>query len=157
VNASPIILLGDIDKLQLLEVLCDTLVIPMEVANEILAGPHKDEAQRWLQDQGASYIHEQSTMDSAVVGWDLGAGETAVLTWARQHSEYEAILDDRAARDCATTLTIPVRGTLGVILLAKREGLIPQVGSLFDALIDVGLRISPEILKIALHLAEERS
>jgi len=94
-------------------------------------------------------------MDSVIVGWDLGAGETAVLTWARQHPEYEAILDDRAARDCATTLRIPVRGTLGVILTAKRAGLVQQVKPLFNALIDAGLRISPEVLYMALHLAKE--
>jgi predicted nucleic acid-binding protein len=155
VNASPIILLGDIDQLQLLEALCDTLVVPIAVVDEILAGLHKDEAQHWIQGRGSSYIHEQPTMDSAIVGWDFGAGETAVLTWARQHPEYEAILDDRAARDCATTLNIPVRGTLGVILTAKREGLVLQVRPLFNALVDAGLRISPEVLYMALHLAEE--
>lgn len=155
VNASPIILLGDINQLQLLEALCVKLVVPRAVVDEILAGPHKDEAQRWVQERGASFVYKQSSMDSAIVGWDLGAGETAVLTWARQHPEYEAILDDRAARDCATTLRIPVRGTLGVILIAKRAGLVRQVKPLFNALIDAGLRISPEVLYMALHLAEE--
>ncbi|MEJ5308404.1 MAG: DUF3368 domain-containing protein [Anaerolineae bacterium] len=155
VNASPIILLGDINQLQLLEALCAKLVVPRAVVTEILAGPHEDEAQRWIQGRGASFVYEQSSMDSVIVGWDLGAGETAVLTWARQHPEYEAILDDRAARDCATTLRIPVRGTLGVILTAKRAGLVQQVKPLFNALIDAGLRISPEVLYMALHLAKE--
>jgi len=63
----------------------------------------------------------------------LGAGESEVLTWARQNPGYEAILDDRAARNCAITLQIPVRGTLGVALLAKREGLIHKFGLFFNS------------------------
>jgi len=155
VNASPVILLGKIDQLELLEILCDTLVIPGAVADEILAGPHEDAAQRWVTGSGASFIQKQSAIDAVVIGWDLGAGETAVLSWARRYLEYEAILDDRAARDCAATLKIPVRGTLGVILLAKKHRLIPQAKPLFDALNNAGLRISPTILDTALRLAEE--
>ncbi len=155
VNASPVILLGDIGQLQLLETLCETLVIPGAVANEIYAGPHKDAAQRWLKGTGASHITSQMDVDPIIAGWDLGAGENAVLTWARQYPGHEVILDDRAARDCAATLRIPVRGTLGVILLAKREGLVAQVHPLFDLLVDAGLRITPQVLRAALHLAEE--
>jgi predicted nucleic acid-binding protein len=36
------------------------------------------------------------------------------------------LLDDRAARNCASALKIPVRGTLGVLLLAKKNGKIAQ-------------------------------
>ena len=53
------------------------------------------------------------------------------------------------------TLHIPVRGTLGVILLAKREGLIAQARPLFDLLIKAGLRITPQVLHAALHLVGE--
>ncbi len=35
------------------------------------------------------------------MAWDLGAGESAVLTWARRNPGFTAILDDRAARRCA--------------------------------------------------------
>jgi len=86
----------------------------------------------------------------------LGPGESEVLTWARHNPGYEAILDDRAARDCAITLGIPVRGTLGVVLLAKREGLIPYVRPVFDELLDAGLRTAPSVLDMALGLAGEQ-
>ena len=39
------------------------------------------------------------------------------------------VLDDRAARNCAKSLQIRTLGTVGVILLAKRRGLIDSVGS----------------------------
>ena len=155
VDASPVILLGDIGQLPLLEVLCEALVVPEAVANEIYAGPREDAAQRWLKGAGVSYIQIQAHINPIVAAWDLGAGESAVLTWARQYQGYEAILDDRAARNCAMTLHIPVRGTLGVILLAKREGLIAQARPLFDLLIKAGLHITPQVLHAALRLARE--
>ena len=155
VNASPVILLGDIGHLQLLEALCDILVIPEAVANEIYSGPRKDAAQHWLEGAGGSHISNQVDIDPIIAGWDLGAGESAVLAWARRHPGYEAILDDRAARDCAATLRIPVRGTLGVILLAKRQGLVIKVHPLFDALADAGMHITPQVLHAALRLAGE--
>ncbi|OQY16413.1 MAG: hypothetical protein B6I36_10310 [Desulfobacteraceae bacterium 4572_35.1] len=52
-------------------------------------------------------------------------------------------------------MNIPVRGTPGVILLAKKYRLIPQAKPLFDALNNTGLRISPTILDTTLRLAEE--
>lgn len=155
VNASPVILLGEIGRISLLNALSETMVIPKAVATEIFAGPYEDVAQRWLRSEGNIYVQEEQPLDVPIAGWDLGAGESAVLTWAHKHSGYEAILDDRAARNCAAAFHIPVRGTLGVLLLAKREGLINQVHPLFDALVEAGLRIAPDVLKAALRLAEE--
>jgi predicted nucleic acid-binding protein len=66
------------------------------------------------------------------------------------------VLDDRAARNCAAALHIPVRGTLGIILLAKREGLIPHAKPVFDELLQAGLRIDPLTLAAALKLVGEQ-
>ena len=155
VNASPLILLANVNHLAFLDTLCAEMVIPAAVACEIRAGPQKDAAQRWLEGEGQSRIRCLERIDPVIAAWDLGAGESAVLTWARQNPGYEAILDDRAARDCATTLGLPVRGTLGVVLLAKREGLIPRVQPIFQQLLGIGLRIAPDVLDMALKLAGE--
>lgn len=85
----------------------------------------------------------------------MGTGESEVLTWARQHTDFEALLDDRAARNCALAFHIPVRGTLGVLLLAKQNGLVSQVEPLLRELTSVGLRLSPEISAAVLKLAGE--
>ena len=155
VNASPLILLANVDHLPLLDALCADMVVPAAVAREIRAGPRKDAAQRWLEGEGQSRVRRLEGIDPIVAAWDLGAGESAVLTWARRNPGYEAILDDRAARDCATTLGLPVRGTLGVVLLARREGLIPRVEPVFQQLLGAGLRIAPDVLDMALKLAGE--
>lgn len=155
VNASPLILLANVDRLLFLDMLSVKMVVPAAVAREIRAGPQKDAAQRWLEESGQRRICRLEHIDPVVAAWDLGAGESEVLTWARQNPGYEAILDDRAARDCATTLGLSVRGTLGVVLLAKRDGLIPYVRPVFQQLLDAGLRITPDVLDMALKLAGE--
>jgi predicted nucleic acid-binding protein len=155
VNASPLILLANIKRISLLERLCTVLVVPEAVAVEVRAGPIRDAAQSWVEGKGQEYVHRVDSIDPVVAGWDLGIGESEVLTLTRRSSGYEAILDDRAARNCAITLDIPVRGTLGVVLLAKREGLIEHVQPVFQELLDVGLRITPSVLRAALDLADE--
>jgi len=56
-----------------------------------------------------------------IQSWDLGPGESAVLTWGYVHPSTEVIVDDLAARRCAVALGIPVRGTLGLVLTAKQR------------------------------------
>lgn len=61
------------------------------------------------------------------------------------------------ARNCARSLKIPVRGTLGVVLLAKKEGRIPSAREILDELMGAGYHIRPNIMRQALHrLASNR-
>jgi predicted nucleic acid-binding protein len=48
-----------------------------------------------------------------VQAWDLGAGETAVLSYALAWPDYVAVIDDVAGRRCASSLDIKVIGTVG--------------------------------------------
>lgn len=155
-NASPLILLGKVGHIDLLEALCMKMVIPAAVAAEVCAGPRRDASQDWLKGRAQAHICPIDQVDPLVRAWDLGAGESEVLTWARQNPGYEAILDDRAARDCAIALGIPVRGTLGIVLAARQEGLIPRVRPIFQRLLDAGMRIAPDVLDTALSLAGEK-
>jgi predicted nucleic acid-binding protein len=114
VNASPLILLAKVEHISLLPKLTEQLVIPTSVVAEVQGGPSSDPAQAWLSGEGAAWFRADIAAVSSVAAWDLGAGETAVLSWAHEHGDFEAILDDRAARKCAVIERIPVRGTLGV-------------------------------------------
>jgi predicted nucleic acid-binding protein len=96
-----------------------------------------------------------SVIDPKVANWDLGLGESHVLSWAIKNSSYEAIIDDLAARKAAKILKIPVRGTLSIIVLAKKRGYIASVREDLDNLIEVGLRISPALIQQAIALAGE--
>jgi predicted nucleic acid-binding protein len=156
VNASPIISLVKIDRIHLLGELCDEVIIPQGVRDEITLGGYADSAVNWLQQAGQQFIQPAPATDSRIASWDLGLGESQVLSWAMTDPEYEAILDDLAARKAAKILQIPVRGTLAIILLAKQMGYIASVKQDFEKLMQVGLRISPTILAQAIALAEEQ-
>jgi predicted nucleic acid-binding protein len=132
------------------------MVIPAAVVAEVCAEPHRDAGQDWLRSQAQVHVRDVGPIDPVIKTWDLGLGESKVLTWARNNPGSEAILDDRAARNCAISLGIPVRGTLGVILLAKRDGLLTDVRMVFAQLQEAGLRISPAVLDTALELAGEK-
>lgn len=135
--------------------LCSDLVIPASVANEIYAGLSSDPVKLWISQQGRGYIHTVPIIDPAIMAWDLGTGETEVLTWALQNKDYEAVVDDRAARNCAASLSIPVRGTLGLILLAKKEHKINSVRPVLQELMDAGFHIGGAAHAAALQLADE--
>ncbi len=155
VNASPIIILSKIGRLHLLSQLCDEMVIPQGVADEISLGGYNDRAVTWLQQTGQAFTQPAPEVDYRVASWDLGLGENQVLCWAVQHPGYEAIIDDLAARKTAKVLKVPARGTLAVILLAKQVGYISSARKDLESLIEVGLRISPAVFQQALILAGE--
>jgi predicted nucleic acid-binding protein len=102
VNASPLILLGKIGRLELLDALADRFSIPNEVVKELDAGPDSDPARQWLLTRTADREESvPSELDPRVMAWGLGSGETAVISMVIQKPKSIAVLDDRAARKCA--------------------------------------------------------
>jgi predicted nucleic acid-binding protein len=155
-NASPLILLGKIDRLDLLDDLPPSFIIPASVSNEILAGPDDDPAKIWIQTIGSpgSIVPDVST-PPAIHAWDLGSGETAVLSLVSSRDDAVCVLDDLAARNCAEAFQLPVLGTLGILLKAKVAGLIPLLQPEIANLLAVGSLLSPAVIQRALNLADE--
>ena len=154
-NASPIIILARAGHLHLLRAVYGTVIVPAAVADEVLVGPVSDAGACALGTE--TWLRRTAVPDVplSIVGWDLGMGETEVLAWALRHPGCEAILDDRLGRRCARSLGIPVRGTVGVVLLAKRRGIIPAARPVVDSLRAAGLFISPAMLGTSLRLVGE--
>jgi len=59
------------------------------------------------------------------------------------------------ARRCAKTLNIPILGTGGLLVLAKRRGLLPSVGEGIAKLRRAGLWLSEDVARILLAHAGE--
>lgn len=155
VNASPLILLGKINQLQLLAKLAGKVVIPHEVAVEISAGPADDPARLWVESVGRAFTAGPVLFDLRVVAWDLGHGETAVISRALHEPDAVCLLDDRAARDCARLFGAQVKGTVGILLLAKRAGLVPAVRPTIETLLRSGALLHDSVIRDALQLAGE--
>lgn len=156
INASPFILLSKSGLIELLPQLFSEIVMPERVSLEIIEGD--DIATQTLYDYEASWLEDCFPIVSEeVLVWNLGDGETDVLSWAFQHMEdFTALIDDRAARNCAKALGIPMLGTGGILVLAKRRGLIESVGEALQKLQDAGLYISDDIVELLKKQAGEK-
>ncbi len=131
----------------LLPRLFDSIVVPEAVWKEVVVEGRDDAAARELEAR-AWPIREAVVPSPRVEAWNLGAGETAVLSHALSHPPRRAIVDDSAARRCAKTLSIPFLGTGGVLALAKRRGLISLVTEGLEKLRDAGLWLSDDLLEL---------
>ena len=66
-----------------------------------------------------------------------------------------AVLDDAQGRQCARAHGIAVIGTLGIVLFAKRQGVIQAARPVLDTLRRSGMYLSDQILTEALRLIGE--
>lgn len=152
-NTSPLIKLAGVGHLELLGDLFGMIWIPALVAEEFLAGATPADPDI----RSLPWLHIQAvTADPTISGQaQLGAGEAAALSMALQYQARLTILDDLAARRVAQQRGLPVIGTLGVLLEARRSNLIPAVRPLVDAMIAQGRRISPTLRAEILRAAGE--
>lgn len=155
VNASPLIQLADADLLDFLQLAGPEIVVPRPVAEEIRVGGAADAAERALDSTPWLTVVEVPMMPPIIQAWDLGEGESSVLAWAHANPGTLAILDDLAARRCAATLRIPVRGTLGLVLVAKQRGRIKAARPMLERMRESGMYLSDSVLNRALGLVGE--
>ncbi|CAN5849335.1 DUF3368 domain-containing protein [soil metagenome] len=155
INASPFILLCKSGLAEILPELFAEIYIPEAVSDEILRGD--DIASQKLPDYLKNRLTPcQAEIAEDVLVWNLGSGETEVLSFAfGNKTEFSALIDDRAARKCAETLNIKTLGTGGILVLAKRRGLIGNVSTELEKLRNAGLWISDEVRKAILKQADE--
>jgi predicted nucleic acid-binding protein len=145
VNASPLICLFKSGLAGLLPALFEEVVAPEEVFREVMAkgkgnfGAQGLPSSDWLKRVGGITIAPQ------VASWDLGMGESAVLSFVLRDPQYWAIIDDREARRCALSLHCRYTGTVGVLVLAKRRELIPSIRESLERLVAAGLWLSSDL------------
>jgi predicted nucleic acid-binding protein len=142
VNTSPLLYLARAGLLELLRLAGDEIVVPEPVAEEVRSWRTADAAVRALETHAWLRIVPAEPVPATVAAWDLGRGESSVLAWGLSHRGAELILDDLSARRCAATLGLPVRGTLGLVLIARRRGLIRSARAALDQLRDAGMYLS---------------
>jgi predicted nucleic acid-binding protein len=155
VNASPLILLARAGLLEFLQLAGPEIVVPSAVADEIRREGPNDPAVRALEATAWLKVVEAPPLPTVIQGWDLGAGESAVLAWAHAHPGTLAIVDDLAGRRCAAALRIPVRGTLGLVLIARQRGQIKAARPVLESMRASGMYLSDAVMNRALELVGE--
>lgn len=155
VNASPLITLFKSGQAHLLPALFQQVYVPAAVWREITDSGHDDAASRELANAPWALRLSVQALDPLILAWDAGPGETEVLTYARANAGVRAVVDDDYARRCAQSLGIRTLGTCGVIVLAKRRGVIAEVKPCLDALRAADLWLSDNLVRDILVLAGE--
>lgn len=155
VNASPLITLFKSGQAHLLPALFHEVHVPDAVWREIVDAGHDDVAARQLAQAGWALRLPVQPLDPLVLAWDAGPGETEVLAYARANPDVRAVVDDDYARRCAQASGIRTLGTCGVIVLAKRRGVIAEVKPGLAALQAAGLWLSDGLIRAVLAEAGE--
>ncbi|MHB1035349.1 MAG: DUF3368 domain-containing protein [Pirellulales bacterium] len=155
VNASPLILLAHGGAFDLLRAGWDSVLVPSSVATEIRRRGPMDPTVLAMNHASWLTVIDDLPIPAAILPWELGMGESAVLAWAYANPGTEAICDDRAARRCAAALGIPVRGTVALVLGAKQQGLIDKARPILEDLVRAGMYLSERVLNDALKLVGE--
>jgi uncharacterized protein len=154
-NASPLIFLTEVGLLEVLRQPGVPVLVPDTVLVEIgRLGPN-DPAIQVVQQSGWMQIVPTPTIPDVVLVWDLDAGESAVLAVALNHPDSMAVLDDQPARRCAQVLNIQTQGTLGLVLVAKQQCLIPVVRPVLEQLKQAEMYMSDRLENQILAAAGE--
>lgn len=144
-DASCLILLAKIGHLPLLQQLFTTSFVTPTVAAE-----YGDDLPAWI--QLATPVQPRPPELAAYV---LDAGEFSALALALEMPDCFVVLDDNAARRAAHQLHLSFTGTAGLLVLAKKRGIIPSVRPLLAALRTAGMWLSDQVAERVCRAAGE--
>jgi uncharacterized protein len=127
-NAGPLIALGKLGQLSLLLTLYGEITIPREVYREVVInglrlGADDALAVDFLVRQGHIRVVEV-VLPSTLPTWaqPLDAGEIEVIVLGQQQAADWVLVDNEHARKAARQVGLPLKGTVGLLLEAWRQG-----------------------------------
>ena len=144
-DTSCFIILSNIGELELLHKVYGQVATTMEVAAEF-----GQDLPSWIEIKAARDKHLQQVLEMQI---DKGKASAIALAIETQGSTL--ILDDYKARKIATSLGLSITGTLGVIIKAKLQKVIPTIKPIIDKMKKTNFRLAVEIEKQALKEAGE--
>ena len=153
-DASPFVHLDRIARLELLPAVFGHITVPAIIAAEVGRGspvfPGIDlRALTWV-----TVLPDRSDPDIAADP-NLHVGEIAALSLARAIANHLLIIDDLSGRTAAQRLGLRFIGTAGVVIRAKKAGLIPAATPIFDAFAANGFRLAANIRRTLLAVVGE--
>jgi len=150
VNTSPWIALSICGQIPLLKNLYNEVYIPFGVKEEILAGGKKGIGVRELRESPWLKIEKVNLL------YELEQGEAEVIILAKEKGIKQVLLDEKVARLQAKVLGLNVIGTLGLLLKAKKEGMVSNIKPLMAKILENGIWIKGEIVEGILKDAGEK-
>jgi predicted nucleic acid-binding protein len=156
VNSSPLIFLAKLGMLDLLDKLFEEVYITEAVYEEtVVEGSDHEESSLIARTE---FLKKVKVSDQRLVRFlreMIDYGEAETIAFALEKNLDLVVLDDKDARKVARGFGLKVTGTLGILLLAKKRGLITSVRPYIESLRKNGFRISEGILERILKEAGE--
>lgn len=144
-DTSCLIILSKIDELDLLQKLYGTIITTQDVASEF-----EEILPDWIVIENAKDKYHQRILEL-----QIDKGESSAIALALEKENSTLILDDFKARKVAANLGLRYTGTIGIIIKAKMNGIIPSIKPLLEKITATNFRISSEIKLQALKEAGE--
>jgi uncharacterized protein len=144
-NASPIISLGSVGRLELLFQLYGEISIPTAVLDEV----------RSVDLRTVDWVIPMSLKGDFVpraLEAELDRGEAEAIALAVELQAGLLLMDERRGRQIAARFGLKILGTLGVLAEAKRSGLLTAVAPVLNDLrTTAGFRVTPELYQQVLR------
>lgn len=156
-NTSPLINLAMIGELDLLRKLYDVIYIPQAVFDEIVIkgegqiGAKEIKNSEWIK---VLPVQNRLLVKSLFLQLDIGESEAIVL--AIERGANLVLLDEKRGRNIASEFNLRPFGLLGVLVQAKKSGLILEIKPLIDKLRHVaGFWIDNKLYRAVLNSVNE--
>lgn len=156
-DTSPITNLAGIRQLDLLHQLYGTITIPKAVYDEManvgrtVPGALEVQTLPWIQTRFVTDLNQVAALRAF-----LNRGEAEAIALALELNPELLLIDEKPGRTVALQYGIKITGILGVLLEAKRIGLIIVVKPLIDQLIQqMEFWMSNQLYKVVLQSAGE--
>ena len=152
-DTTPLIALSSIQRLDLLRQLFQRVHVVREVVEECMAGgsivvPDLRQLD-WIE------VVESTAIVHPSVLLELDKGEKHTIDMASKLNADWVVLDEKIGRNMAEYLGLRVTGTLGVLLRAKQQGLIPSFLESVTAMQAQGIYYHPSLVrKLATRTSE---
>jgi predicted nucleic acid-binding protein len=157
-NSSPVLhLTAGLGGLDVLPTLYSPVVVPAEVLRELESGATLDNAAVHVRRTAGIEIRSTRAGISPLLAGELDLGESAVIALALELPGATVVLGDLKARRVARRSGIPMTGSIGVLLHAKRLGKLASVAETIERIRARGAWLSDAVVACALELAGEQS
>ena len=157
-NATPLISLAKVQRLNFLEHFFTEILIPGSVYNEITQNMKFAYEADLI--RSCSFLRQTSVINHTMVvslraaGLDLG--ESEAISLAASHNNSLLLMDERRGRQIALNLGLKTTGTLGIIVRAKQDGLNDKAKPCLNQLRREGVYISDRFYLEILTAVDER-
>mgnify|MGYP000135472266 CR=1 FL=1 len=166
-NATPLIFLAKVSKLELLSRIFNEIQIPHEVKVEVVdRGKELGYVDAMRVEEailrGDIIVHklEKEEISEAIrisKKFDIDIGEAQVIILAKKKRESAVIMDDLKARRIAELYNLKPIGTVGILIECVKQKILTREDSIkiLDTLIEKGFRLSIEMYKQFLSVLSE--